>query len=84
MTAVTFARRVPVVVAGSDVGGVMVFRLGGVAGEGVGAEVGPGRQAREMAAARLEEVLRANVMKTQPATAGEGAASASGASSSGK
>ena len=76
MTTVTFARQVPAVVAGSDAGGVMVFRLGGVAGEGVGAEVGAGQQGREMAVARLDEVLRANVMKTQPAAAAEGAGTA--------
>jgi hypothetical protein len=69
MTAAQFAPNAPVVVAGSDGGGVLVFRLGGVMGEGAGVLAGAaGQQQQEAALARLEEVLKANVMKMQPSS----------------
>jgi len=55
VTGVHFARDAPVVVACSEMGGVMVLRLLNVAGER--------GEPPELQQVRLEEALRANVMK---------------------
>ncbi|WIA16426.1 hypothetical protein OEZ85_013115 [Tetradesmus obliquus] len=62
MTALLFAKDAPVVVAASDAGGLLVFRLVNVAADRF--------EPPELQQTRLEEALRANVMKAALSGAG--------------